>query len=104
MTAAKEIVKDSTAQDAAVDEANETNIVTFEFEQRVYTVDKNLFTDDIEILEAFEDGKLITPIKLMLGTQQWIRFKNTKPNAEKLGKFAEELFKAVGIDLGEYSG
>lgn len=104
MTAAKEIVKDKTAQDAAVSEASDDNIVTFEYEQRVYTIDKNLFTDNIEILEAFEDGKLITPIKLMLGDQQWLRFKNTKPNAEKLGKFAEELFKAVGVDLGEYSG
>lgn len=104
MTAAKDVVKDTTARDAAMAEAKDDNIITFDFEQRVYTIDKNKFTDDIDILEAFEDGKIITPIKLMLGDQQWLRFKSTKPNGEKLEAFANALLTAVGVDMGEYDG
>jgi len=90
-------VKKSVAKVAAEAEAvAETVKVSFEFNGNTYVVDKDKFTDDLDILEAFEDGKIITPLKLLLG-KEWDRFKELeKPNAEKLGKFAEKLFEAVG--------
>lgn len=78
------------------------DLVTFSFNDVEYTVDKNKISEDLDILEAFEEGKIITPMKMLLGLKQWNAFREKeKPNAEKLGKFAEALFEKLGGEPGE---
>ena len=82
-----------------VEEVKEVKVdnVTFKFGDHTYTVDKNKIAEDLDILEAFEDGKIITPLKLLLGLKQWNAFKEReKPNAAKLGEFAEAMFDEIG--------
>jgi hypothetical protein len=98
MTAAKKILDVSEIDTEEV----KTDIVSFEFDGKTYEFDKELIAEDIDILEAFEDGKLITPLKLILGLKQWNAFRaHSKPNAAKLGEFAEALFEVMGVTPGE---
>jgi len=80
----------------------EKEMITFTFNDKEYSVDKNKISEDLDVLEAFEDGKIITPMKMLLGLKQWNAFKEAeKPNAEILGKFAEALFDVLGGEPGE---
>lgn len=98
MTAAKNV---STIA-AEVEEEKVPEILSFEFDGKTYTVDKDKLSEDIDILEAFEDGKIITPLKMMLGEKQWLAFRaHSKPNATKLNAFAEALFEVLGVTPGE---
>jgi len=100
MTAAKNVVK-LEAEEAEPNEVK-PEIVTFEFEGKTYEVDKSQLAEDIDILEAFEDGKIITPLKLILGNKQWTAFRaHSKPNTSKLNEFAEVLFDVLGVLPGE---
>ena len=96
MTAAKNVSKITDEPEV------EDSVLTFEFDGKTYTVDKEKLAEDIDILEAFEDGKIITPLKLILGDKQWLAFRaHSKPNATKLGEFAEVLFDVLGVSPGE---
>lgn len=97
-----------TARAAAKVEAeeteNENKVYEYEFDGKTYKFDRDN-TDDVEILEAFEDGKMITALRAILGPEQWATFKSKKRSSEDLNKMAEAMFKAVGAtDVGESSG
>lgn len=100
MTVKKEL--DSVAKVAAEAEAvAESTMISFEYNGNTYTVDKEKLTNDLDILEAFEEGKIIVPLKKLL-EKEWDRFKELeKPNAAKLGEFSEKLFAAIGASAGE---
>lgn len=86
-----------TAVAAVVREANTD--VTFSFEGHDYTVDID-GVRDVEFLEAFEDGKMITAIRTLMGPKQWAEFKTSKPRItdEDLIDMANTMFEAVGVD------
>lgn len=52
---------------------------------------------DYAALEAFEDGKIATFLRLILGEAQHNAFKATKPKVGDVNKFVTELQKALGI-------
>lgn len=52
---------------------------------------------DYEVLEAFEDGKIVTFLRLILGTEQHAAFKATKPKVADVNAFVEAIQKALGI-------
>lgn len=52
---------------------------------------------DVEVLEAFEDGKIVTAVRALLGADQWARFKATKPTVGELNAFFEVAAEALGL-------
>lgn len=98
----KEMVK-SGVPPIQVEAQEDITDVTFEYDGVSYTVDKNS-ANDVDVLEAFEDQKVITPMRFILGDVQWQKFKAKKRTAEDLTELAEVLFKALGMDLGESIG
>jgi hypothetical protein len=59
---------------------------------------------DIDTLEAFEDGKVITAIRGLLGPDQWAQLKamTPKPNVGDLEEIADKIAKVYGMgSVGE---
>jgi len=81
-------------------EAEESPNVTFEYDGDEYTVEKEKL-EDLDVLEAFEKEKLLTPIRLILGEYQWDVFRKRHSSATHLGELAEIMYKHLGVDLGE---
>lgn len=52
---------------------------------------------DFEAIEAFEEGKIATFLRLILGAEQYAAFKATKPKVGDVDEFVTELQKALGI-------
>lgn len=94
-----------TAKSAAKAEAatEENTVFVYKFDGDDYKFDRN-DTDDVEILEAFEDGRMVTALRAILGPAQWATFKSKKRTSEDLNNMAEAMFKAVGATTGESSG
>lgn len=81
----------STAKDEALNAS-----ATFDFEGQSYTVEPSSLKD-LDVLEAFEDGKLITAVRGLLGPAQWRTFRATGADAEALGRMIEHLEQAFGL-------
>lgn len=70
------------------------NSIDFEYDGEKYVVPfENL--DDVDFLEAREDGKYATATRLALGEVQWKKFKSKKRNTAQL---LEVLVLALGIN------
>lgn len=88
------------AQKALVAEALEAGGVAFEYEGVEYAVPK-AEDWDIEVLEAAEDGKFVTSVRVLLGDAQWALFKKKKRTNKQLQEFFEVVQKALGTKPGE---
>lgn len=86
-----------TAVRAVKAEAVSDGTVTVVYAGHKYTVDEDCIRD-IDFLEAYEDGKIISALRGALGTEQWDEFKASK--AKVLDRdfidLANEFFKALG--------
>ena len=98
MTDALEAVK----VEAKTEETEESTIVTFKFEDLEYTYDQKTLAEDSDIMEAFEDEKMIVPVRGLLGPEQYklwkSRGKDGKRSLEEVGAMAEKMF---GVDTGK---
>jgi len=56
---------------------------TVDFDGEEYTVAKEVL-DDVEVLEAWEDGKHATLCRLILGADQWKKFKSKKRSVTEM--------------------
>ena len=61
-------------------------VKTVEFDGDSYTVAKEIL-DDVEVLEAWEDGKHATLCRLILGADQWKQFKSKKRSVSEMYAF-----------------
>ena len=52
---------------------------------------------DYEVLEAFEEGRIVAFLRALLGDEQHSRFRATKPKIAAVTLFMEEIQKALGI-------
>jgi len=70
--------------------------VTFEYEGDTYTIPS---TDEwpLEVLEAFEEGRVVSLLKAILGEEQWTEFKATNPKVKHLNAFVSAIQEATGI-------
>lgn len=73
-------------------------LVSFDFEGHTYDVPKaEEWT--LEALEAYEDGRVATLVREMLGAEQWAAFKDS-PEPRKVGdlnRFFEAAQKALNL-------
>ncbi|WP_431870801.1 hypothetical protein [Nocardiopsis eucommiae] len=54
---------------------------------------------DIDVIEAFEDGKVVTAVRSLLGMQQWATVKamTPKPTMADLEDIADKIAKVYGM-------
>lgn len=88
---------------AIADEAADTDTFEFEHDGDTYKVSRESM-NDVDVLEQFEDGKIVTPLRSLLGPDQWATYKSKKRSGEDLGTLAESMFKGLGTTAGESSG
>lgn len=96
-------VAKGSAVKAVAAEADEATNVEFDFDGVHYTVDP-LAVNDIEILEEFEDGKIVGPVRRILGPEQWAAFKKKRRTGKELSDLVEVMFESIGIAEGELDG
>lgn len=91
------------AKDAVKNEATTPEELSFDYdgERYVYTA---AVVRDLEVLEAFEDDKVIKAVRLILGPVQWGKFKLKKRTDEDFQGICEAMFDAKGVKPGESSG
>jgi hypothetical protein len=89
-----------TARKALAVEASENSVVSFEYDGDTYTVDKNK-AKDLDVLEAFEEEKIIRPMKLILGEAQYRAFRAKHSSSDDLEALGEAMFKVLGVTPGE---
>lgn len=54
---------------------------------------------DIDVIEAFEDGKVVTAVRSLLGVEQWAKVKamTPKPTMGDLEDIADKIAKVYGM-------
>lgn len=70
--------------------------ITFTFDGDKYVIAPTQEWD-LDVLEAVEDGKVVSVVRALLGAKQWEKFKATPRKVEDLNKLFEAISKAVGI-------
>lgn len=82
-------------------EASNEGARSFTFNGEVYDIPS---PDDwtVDVVEAYEEGKIVSAIKAILGPKQWRKYKDKeKPLASDLKDFVEAMFEEAGVDSGE---
>ncbi len=92
--------KTSSARAALKAEAVEETTVSFEYDGVEYVLDRDAI-NDVDVIEAFEDNKVATALRTILGPEQWAAFKSRKRTMTELGELSVALFAAFGTSPGE---
>ena len=87
-----------TKASAAQNEAQGVKTVEVEWDGHKYTVPASLDLIDLDVLEQFIDGNVLTFVREMLGPEQWAALKGRQ--AGKPHRFAE-LREAISEAMGE---
>lgn len=84
------------AESAAAAEAR-GDLVSFTARGITFSID-TAANWDYEALEAFENGRIATFLRMILGEEQHAAFRATKPKVHEVNDFVAELQKALGIE------
>lgn len=74
--------------------------IEFTYDGEEYTFSKDDL-DDVDVIEGFEDGKLVSPVRRILGDKQWATFKSKKRTSQDLADMVTLMFDEVGVEPGE---
>ncbi|GAA2843898.1 hypothetical protein Acy02nite_68460 [Actinoplanes cyaneus] len=69
---------------------------TFVYDGETYTIAPSKDWD-LDALDAMEEGQIVKPVKLILGTEQWATFKAKRRTIGDLNDMFEALQKAAGL-------
>lgn len=79
--------------------------VQFEYNNNKYYVTK---TEDwsLDVLESYENNKIATATKKLLGDEQYKKFKDTNPTIKDLNKLFSKIQEVLGMkeNLKDISG
>ncbi|GAB1641770.1 hypothetical protein [Krasilnikovia sp. MM14-A1259] len=53
---------------------------------------------DLDVLEAIDEGRITTAVRLIVGDEQWSVFRSTRRTVGDLNDFFTEAQKAAGIE------
>lgn len=79
------------AQSEALDES-----VNFDFDGETYTIEPTSHWD-LDVLESYEDGKIVSTVRALLGSDQWAKFRSKPRTTQDLNDLFEALQKALGV-------
>lgn len=82
---------------ADLKQQEESQTVTLEHAGMTFTIEK-VEDPSVELLEALEANKIVTAIRLLMGEEQYLKFKSTKP---KLSDLQKVLSHATGSETGK---
>lgn len=71
--------------------------VSFEYDGETFTVGNDAQDWDLEVLEAFEDGKIVAAVRGLLGPDGWAQFKSKPRTVRDLNAFFETAAEALGL-------
>ncbi len=92
------------AAEALKAEATNTN-VKVEFRGETYEIPGNAEEYDLEVMEAYEDGKLVSALRALLGEAQWSLLKTrTRPKLKDLNEIAATFLGTVGLSSEKSEG
>jgi hypothetical protein len=84
--------------DAVKAEAQGTETVTVEYKGGSYVLPSSLDDVDGDILDALDDRKVSHVLKGLLGVEQWVAFKKTKPKVSDYNGLFEAYVKLIGLE------
>jgi len=59
----------------------------------------------LDIVEKFEDDKIVAFVRALVGDENWVKFKSTKPSMKDFGRLADAIGGVYGFEsVGESSG
>lgn len=70
--------------------------VTFDYDGTTYTIPATKDWD-LDVLEAYEDGKIAATVKAVLGAKQYATFRSVPRKVSDLADLFQSLQTAVGI-------
>ncbi len=53
---------------------------------------------DLDVLESWEDGKVASTCRALMGPDQWAKFRSVKRTVEDLNSLFEALQEALGVE------
>lgn len=85
--------KTAAAEPAPVEETTEPEFAEFEYKGSTYRVPTDPQDVPMEVLYAETEYEMVEEI---LGPDQWVEFRKTRPTIRDFGKFAELVFETAG--------
>jgi hypothetical protein len=83
-------------------EAEAVEQVEIEYLDLTFSIDADGTNLDIDIVDAFENGRIVSAIKAILGPVQYAQFRKTKPRMKQVNDLSDIIAKVYGFDtLGE---
>lgn len=90
-------VPDDHKKSAAQIEAEGIPTVDIVWRDHTFTVGSDPDDWEVETTLAFEEGKVITGVRALLGKEQWAEFLKTKPRNRDTGELFDVLAKELGL-------
>ncbi len=72
--------------------------LTAEFRGKKFILPKDVNDWSLDVMEAFEDGKMVTVIRGLLGDKQWAEIKAMDLKTSDFAELTESVLKAMGVD------
>jgi hypothetical protein len=79
-------------------ETDEPKFVEFEYKGETYKVPSDPKDVPMEVVYAESEYEIVEEI---LGPDQWLTFRKTRPTIRTFGQFSELVFNAVGYKAGD---
>jgi hypothetical protein len=73
-----------------------TGVVSFEFDGDAYEVPTS-DNWDLDVLEAYEDGKIVATVKALVGPAGWATFRAKPRKVSDLDTFFNAIQEALGL-------
>lgn len=87
---------------AARAEVDDRIDLTFDWRGRTWHVQADKNDLPVELIEAFEDGKIVKGCRVLLGERQWAAFMALNPKRSDLDALLDPVARALGFtDAGE---
>lgn len=85
-------------------EATNSTLRQFSCDGETYTVEGEVEEWDLQVMKAYEDGKMITVAEELLGPKQWAKFMAKRPKNKNFTELTEKMFAVIGVTEGESEG
>jgi hypothetical protein len=71
-------------------------MVAFEYDGETYEIAPTLEWD-LDVLEAYEDGKIVATVRALVGPEGWTKYRSKKRTVSDLNEFFDAIQGALGL-------